>query len=331
MAAVAAGAAVRAALAETPKVKINKIAKREGYTDWLYQTSGEIEFLELEQIITNALVPGNPEPLVPPHAALTDVQEKRYRSLGKELRSALEGDALRLCSGQRANSAVAILRVLSGAWGEEQAIDHHHILSSLGKDRFKSGDLKLWIADKFSELIKIPMLVPDGPPRNAFMTNLLLNGMPEHFSTVCSELRSNIPAVWQDVERRLLDFHKAKDPPKTEIQGKAYATTVADHSSVDSSPAQSPVSEIAALAKNVGALTEKMTAFFAKGGKGGKDYKGRGKYGKGKGKGHQSKGSVKCYRCGKLGHKRETCRVRLPNDKDRSGGRQNDPKKDRRD
>lgn len=327
MAAAAAGAAVRAAMAETPKVKINKIASQSGYIDWLYQTSGEIEFLELEQIIATALIPGNPEPLLPLHAALTEVEEKRYRALGKELRSALEGDALRLCSGQRANSAVAILRVLNGAWGQEQAIDHHHILSNLGADKFKSGDLKLWISDKFSELIKIPMLVPDGPPRNAFMTNLLLNGMPEHFSTVCSELRSNIPANWQDVERRLLDFHKAKDPPKTEIQGKAYTTTTIMNVQAQSPAVDSTPSEIAALTKNIGALTEKVTALFSKGGKGGKGYKGHRKGGKGGGGTTQA---VKCYRCGYLGHKRETCHVRLPNNKDRKNDRKNDTRKDRK-
>ena len=275
-----------------PKVKIPHISKKEQYDDWKWQVFGEIKALELETVINNA---ADTEPDM---TTLTDIEKVAYVALSREVRAALQGDAVRICAAARCEGAAQILHQLESAFGANQAFEHQSLLAAFHAEKFQSGDLKLWIAEKYGMLLKIPHIVPDGAPRNGLMMAMLLSSMPKSFDGVCSDLRANLPTNWQDVEKRLLDYKKSQDGPKRELTGTAYILQ-GEHQQGNEPVNKSEATASDKLVAQVKALQVQVT----------KMQKGKGKGGKKGGCKHGNNHVIKCYKCGKPGHKADACRA----------------------
>ena len=261
---------------EKVTVKLPTLKDQHSYECWKWQLDGEVERLELTAHIAAvlALTSGAAEP------TLADAEKKRYAMLGSRLRSCLEGDALQLVGGQRVTTAGAIIAVLERSWGVRGTIDCMSILQKFTSEKWepRKEDLAMFIARKYSSALKIPQLIPDAA-LNLQMSTVLTTCLPAHFNTICNEIRSNPPADWRAVEKRLLDADKVF-AEKKEVQGTAL------FAGGDSS------SELKQFKEE---MMKEVKAFFAKTAKGG-----------GKG-GKVRKNDMKCFHCNKLGHKKQDC------------------------
>jgi hypothetical protein len=323
---------------KSTSLKLDKIENKKDYDEWTYKLDGELNRLELKQLIEDQM---QGVVVVP-----TEKQKKRLEDLASELRQKIKGDALTICSANSATPAHEILTLLRKWGGKISETEEMARLNDFNNGKWdKTKDtLSVWISKKYRKAVALEACIPAGV-REKHMRNAILSNLPEDFARIASEIRVSPPATWQEIEERLATYDAGTaEARQGEISGKTYAVKLEKcenrMKNMEDRFAKLNVSG------NGGGETANVNAVQAKskgkkgGGRGrgngggsgngnrrsrsrsrrgrGNDRGGnrnssparddrRGGNRGGKGKGKRPLSEVECYKCGKIGHYANDC------------------------
>ena len=301
------------------KASIDKLSTKDDYSTWNYKVEAELEKAGVLAVVK--------EQMQGDIVVLDESQKKKIASLGSDIRSSLEGDALRICSSKNLKDLYEVLKELK-SWGAKVSPAEASSLMqdfNTGKyDLKKHGSLKVWIAEKFAQCLRLSESIHPST-RETQMRQAIVSNLPPHFEELASRIRADPPATWQEIEDRIIDWDISKSgQSKKELQGQVNKISALE---VDN----------AKMKKELESLKQQGQAFWTgaqwqggnqhghKGSRNKNNNGGPGGKGTGGGPGKQvRKDDFTCWKCGKKGHKSYQCRSKVPEgdkgNKGRKGG-----------
>ena len=213
------------------KFSIPVLKGPDGFRNWIYRVSGQLEKARLRQPVTTAVDEPSETAVQAILKHLDDAQRANLTEVGAEIQASLEDQALELRSSRKAEGAVGILKVLNTAYGNDTGIDQVTLLSQFWTQKWDPSKQSLseFISAKLGAMLRLKDYILE-EQRDKHLCACVLTLLPRSFDVFTSGLRAKLPKDMEighfakEIETQLLDFETARKGAKTEEQGKVYLT-----------------------------------------------------------------------------------------------------------